>query len=304
MPRRRTPDLFLAALSLWAAGCGAPATADHDKVRKTHPLVAFMSDFGITDDSVALCKGVMLSVDDRIRVTDITHQVTPYDVAEAARYLAGCAPHFPANTVFVCVVDPGVGTERKPMVARSKRGQTFVLPDNGLITLIDQLDGPIEARELTNPAWRLKGPTSGTFHGRDIFSPGAAHIAAGEDWTKSGPVIDKPVKLAITLPKADSSGIAGTVIALDGPYGNLVTDIEAAEFAKLGWVNGDVIPVKIGERGAFVLPLVKTFGDVEKGKPLLYIDSRGRLAAAINMGDFAKTYNIKPPTNIAVRRKE
>ena len=130
-----------------------------------------MTDFGTDNDAVPICKGVMLSIDPDIRIVDLTHQVTPYSILEGARFLSGTTPYYPPGTVFEVVVDPGVGSFRKAVVVRSKRGQYFVLPDNGLMTLVQDRDGLESAREITNPDWMIGQKLSSTFHGRDIFSP-------------------------------------------------------------------------------------------------------------------------------------
>jgi S-adenosylmethionine hydrolase len=261
-----------------------------------------MSDFGVTDDSVAICKGVMLGIAPALRIVDLTHDVPPYSIADGARLLAGTTPYYPADTVFVAVVDPGVGGARRPMVALSGRGQYFVLPDNGLITLVADRDGLRGAREITNPRW-LRGGTSATFHGRDVFAPVGAHLARGDDWTEVGPAIADVVRIPLRTARIDEAGITGEVIALDGPFGNVVTNVAAEDFAGLGYTHGDRIPVRIGSL-ALTLPFVSTFGAVPVGTDLLYIDSRARVALAVNQGDFARRHGIRPPAPILIRRKD
>jgi S-adenosylmethionine hydrolase len=272
--------------------------------RPDPPTIVFMTDFGTVDDSVAICKGVMYEISPAVRVVDLTHQVTPFSILDGARFLDGAAPYYPAGTVFVVVIDPGVGTSRKAIIAKSKRGQYFVLPDNGLMTMVEQRDGIEAVREIKNPAWMIGSRLSSTFHGRDIFSPVGAHLARGDDWTQVGPEV--PVKDLVRLDlkpvTLDEHGLNGTVIATDGPYGNLVTNVGAPEFGKLGYHHGDQVPLTLATR-RLTLPFAKTFGDVPLHKPLLYIDSRGRLALAINQGDFAKDYAIQPPVSIVIPRK-
>jgi S-adenosylmethionine hydrolase len=142
---------------------------------------------------------------------------------------------------------------------------------------------------------------SSTFHGRDIFSPVGARLARGEDWDKVGPGISNLVRLDITAPRFDEKGITAEVIGLDGPYGNLVTNIDAGQFQKLGYATGRRVTAKIGDRD-FVLPFVKTFSDVPVNEPLLYVDSRGRIGLAINQGNFARVHNITPPVRIFISR--
>jgi S-adenosylmethionine hydrolase len=262
-----------------------------------------MTDFGVVDDSVAICKGVMLSIAPDLRIVDLTHQVTPYSILDGARYLFGATPYFPAGTVFVVVVDPGVGSTRKAVVIKSKRGEYFVLPDNGLITLVADRDGLEGAREITNTDWMIGSKLSSTFHGRDIFSPAGAHLARGDDWTTVGPELplDKLVRLDLAPAKMDDRGLHGEVIATDGPFGNLVTNVDGDEFLKLGYKHGENIHLALGNQ-ALNLPFVRTFSDVPLNKPLLYIDSRGRVGLAVNQGSFASVYKIKPPVAFDIAR--
>jgi S-adenosylmethionine hydrolase len=290
--------LLLSLLSLSLSACSYRLV----RHREWGPLVVFMSDFGTVDDSVALCKGVMLGIEPRLRIVDLTHDVTPYSIRDGARYLAGAAPHFPRGTVFVAVVDPGVGSARKPIVARTRRGQTFVLPDNGLLTLVAEESGIEEVRTIGNPHWMRGGALSSTFHGRDIFSPAAALLARGARFQDAGPVLTDWVRLDITPARLGPDGIRGEVVGLDGPYGNLVTNVEADLFAQLGYHLGDRVLTRVGEE-SLSLPFVRTFSDVPKGEALLYVDSRGKIALAINLGSFAKQHDVEPPVTLHLARK-
>ena len=260
------------------------------------PTVVFLSDFGTTDDSVAICKGVMLGIEPRLRLVDLTHEVRPFAIADAARLVAGTAPYYPAGTVFLAVVDPGVGGPRRALAVLSGRGQYFVVPDNGLITLVAARDGIREARELR------ADPASSTFHGRDVFAPAAARLAHDGRFADLGPVVASPVRIAVDAPAVDERGLAGAVIGLDGPFGNLVTNVDAPAFHALGWQLGDTVPVTFGER-TVRMPFVRTFGDVAVGDALLYVDSRGRLALAVNQGDFARRYGVVPPLALFIPRR-
>jgi hypothetical protein len=245
----------------------------------------------------------MYSIMPDVRIVDLTHQVTPYSILDGARFLYGATPYFPAGTVFVVVIDPGVGSTRKAIVAQSKRGQYFVLPDNGLLTLVEQRDGIESAREITNPDWMIGTKLSSTFHGRDIFSPVGAHLARRDDWAKVGPeiLVNALVRLDLKAAKVDTTGITASVIATDGPYGNLVTNVDADDFLKLGYERGQEVPLTIGGRD-MKLKFVKTFSDVALNQPLLYVDSRGHIALAINQGNFAEAYGIKPPAPLHIPR--
>ncbi len=266
------------------------------------PTVVFMTDFGIVDDSVALCKGVMYGIAPNLRIVDLTHQVNAFSIRDGARFLFGATPYFPAGTVFVAVVDPTVGSTRKAVVVKSKRGQFFVLPDNGLMTMVEERDGIEAIREITNPDWMVGARISSTFHGRDIFSPVGAHIARGDDWTQVGPAVKQLVRLGLKSASVDEKGLTAEVIALDGPFGNLVTNVSAEDFIKLGYERGDKLKVTIAGHEV-EMPFVRTFSDVPLKQPLLYIDSRGRASFALNQASFAAVYEINPPQPIFIPRK-
>jgi hypothetical protein len=267
------------------------------------PTIVFMTDFGVIDDSVAICRGVMYSIEPHLRIVDLTHQVTPYSILDGARFLHGVTPYYPAGTVFVVVIDPTVGSARKAIVVKSRRGQYFVLPDNGLMTLVQDRDGLEAAREITNREWMIGDALSSTFHGRDIFSPAGAHLAHGQDWNQVGPELDvnQLVRLTLAAAKLDDHALHGEVIATDGPFGNLVTNISGEDFLKLGYGRGQNVHVAFGKT-ELNIPFVRTFSDVPLKKPLMYVDSRGRLGFAVNQGNFAATYNIKPPIPINIDR--
>jgi S-adenosylmethionine hydrolase len=272
--------------------------AAHAQQLKT---IGFMTDFDVKDDAVGICKAVMESVAPGVRVIDITHQVTPYSIAEGARFLAGSAPYFAKDAVFVVVIDPGVGSKRKAIIAHSKTGQYFVLPDNGLLTLMQGIDA---VREITNPAWMIGAKLSSTFHGRDIFSPAGAHLARGDDWTQAGPAIDPSTLVRLDLHNAtlDARGLKAEVIGTDGPFGNLVLNVPSETFVQLGYSIGDIVSFNLaGQLHAF--PFVKTFSDVPVGKELFYIDSRGRLSLGINQRNFSTTYHVDAPAELYIPRK-
>lgn len=286
-------SLFLVAISV------------HAVAQSPMRPIAFMTDFDTKDDAVGICRGVMDSVAPGVRIFDITHQVTPFDIRQGARYLAGSAPYFPKNAVFVVVVDPGVGSTRKAIIARSTNGQFFVLPDNGLLTPFLDRGEIAEAREITNPDWMIGSKLSSTFHGRDIFSPAGAHVARGDDWTRAGPALDvaRLVKIDFPMATIDAAGLHGQVIGTDGPFGNLVLNVPSETFFQLGYRLGDNVPVTLSGQ-AYTFPFVKTFSDVPEGKPLFYIDSRGRLSIGLNLRNFAETYKITPPVDLVIPRKQ
>jgi hypothetical protein len=288
---------MLLALALGAAAAGQSA-------EKYPATIVFMTDFGVVDDSVALCRGVMYSIMPDVRIVDLTHEVTPFSIADGARFLFGTTPYFPAGTVFVVVIDPGVGSTRKAIVAKSQRGQYFVLPDNGLLTLVERRDGIAGVHEIANPEWMIGAKLSSTFHGRDIFSPAGAHVARDDDWTQAGPEVPVKdlVRLDLKAAKFEGGSLIGEVIATDGPFGNLVTNVSAEDFLKLGYERGQEVPVKVGGK-MMKIKFVRTFSDVGLKQPLLYIDSRGRLSLAVNQSSFAAVYKIEPPAELVIGAK-
>jgi len=304
LSRRPIVATVLVLILLLASPC-AFASAVAPPAQKYPPTIVFMTDFGVLDDAVAICRGVMYSIMPEVRIADLTHQVTPFSILDGARFLYGATPYYPAGAVFVVVVDPTVGSTRKAIVAKSRRGQYFVLPDNGLLTLVEQRDGIEAAHEITNPEWMIGSRLSSTFHGRDIFSPVGAHVARGDDWTKVGPElpVNALVRLKLKSARLDDRGLAAEVLATDGPFGNLVTNIDADDFLKLGYQRGQGVPVTMGDK-QMKLKFVRTFSDVPLNQPLLYIDSRGHVGLAVNQGNFAAVYVIKPPAEIFIPRAE
>jgi S-adenosylmethionine hydrolase len=292
---------FLLALLL--AGCSRqPAVPASPQASSPRPSIAFMTDFGTANDAVAICRAVIYGIAPDVRITDITHQVTPFSIEEASRFLYGVTPYYPEGTVFLVVVDPGVGTSRKAIAVKSKKGQYFILPDNGVITPVLDRDGLESAREITNQHWMIQAPLSSTFHGRDIFSPAAAHLAAGWEFDLVGPPVQQLVRLTPKTSATSAKGIDGEIIGLDDPYGSLITDIPGEDFKQLGYNLGDKVFVQMNKR-AVLLPYAKTFMDVPVGEMLLYIDSRGRVGIAINQGSYARKFNITPPEKIFIPRK-
>jgi S-adenosylmethionine hydrolase len=303
--RRWTTNLFVALLLavVWFAGCSSKSNQEESNEDIGRPTIVFMTDFGTANDAVAICKGVIYSIAPDARVIDLTHQVTPFSIDEGARFLSGATPYYQPGTVFLVVVDPGVGTSRKAIIVKTKKGQYFVLPDNGLITPVADRDGVEGAREITNTSWMIGDRISSTFHGRDVFSPTAAHLAEGDDWTDAGPVVGDLVRLKPRTTTVERQGITGDVIGLDDPFGSLITDVQGDDFKRLGYVYGDKVTLKIDQKD-YTFPFEKTFGEVAIGQPLVYIDSRGRLGVAVNQRDFSKEYKISPPVPIFIPRKK
>jgi S-adenosylmethionine hydrolase len=297
--------VFVLLLPVFLAACSkltSQSDTSFSNRSASHPTIVFMTDFGTANDAVAICKAVMLGIAPEARIMDITHQVTPFSIEEAARFLEAVSPYYPSGTVFVAVIDPGVGTSRKAIAVKSRKGQYFILPDNGLITPVLDRDGLASAREITNQNWMIQAAISSTFHGRDIFSPAGAHLAAGWDFNMIGPEVPQLVRLTHKTSTTTDKGIEGDIIGLDDPFGSLVSDISGDDFKNLGYTLGDKLRVDINKEPV-VLPFVKTFMDVPVGDTLLYIDSRGRVGVAINQGNYSKKFAVEPPGTIFIPRK-
>jgi S-adenosylmethionine hydrolase len=303
---KHTHRISIFLLSLIATFTLTTGCCHQKPAPQTAKVIGFMTDFDVKDDAVGICKAVMDGIAPGVRIIDITHQSEPFNIAMGARFLAGSAPYFPKDAVFVVVIDPTVGSKRKAIIAKSKVGQLFILPDNGLLTLIAARDGIAEVHEITNPAWMIGSGISSTFHGRDIFSPAGAHAARGDDPAQAGPVID-PANLVLLTSMAnatvDAKGLSGQVIGTDGPFGNLVLNVPAETFAQLGYKIGDQVPATLDGK-SFTLPFVKTFSDVPVGKDLFYIDSRGRLSLGINQGNFSEHYKITAGSKLTIPHKK
>lgn len=262
-------------------------------------IVVFQSDFGLKDGAVSAMKGVALGVSADLKLFDLTEEIPPYNVWEAAYRLEQTVPYWPAGTVFVSVVDPGVGTTRKSVVLKTKTGQFIVTPDNGTLTLIAASQGIAEIRQIDEALNRRKNSQeSYTFHGRDVYAYTAARLASGViSFEQVGMKIPNEV-VRIPFQKSLKTGntIKGTIAILDVQYGNVWTNIDGNLFGQLGLKYGDSLRVNIYHNQEKVfsgdMPYCQTFGAVSKGQPLAYLNSLLQLSFALNQGDFAKTYSI------------
>lgn len=262
--------------------------------------ILFLTDFGIRDGAVAVCKGVMWSIDPALRVVDLTHEIPPYDIETAGEVLEQAIPFYPSGTVAVAVVDPGVGSERKPIAIRTKAGHLLVGPDNGVFTLIVDEEGLDRAVELRNAAYFRPAKTSFTFHGRDIFSPVGAHLAAGVPIDSLGPPVT-PIRLNVRAARITGGRVEGSVRYIEDPYGNVVTNIPAALLDSIANL-GDSLDVQIGAR-RMRLPWRATFSDVRVGAPLVVMHSRGLVSFSINQGDFAAKQGVKRHDRVVIAKQ-
>lgn len=281
---------FLPALLLCFSLCGMAQKK----------IVVYQSDFGLKDGAVSEMKGVAMGVSPDLKLFDLTHEIPAYNIWEAAYRLQQTVPYWPAGTVFVSVVDPGVGTSRKSVVLLTKTGQYIVTPDNGTLTLVAELLGIAAIREIDEAVNRRKdSKKSYTFHGRDVYSYTAARLAAGViGFEQVGPLLAKQEVVSLPYQHAvmEGSVIKGTIPVLDVQYGNVWTNIPAELFQKLGVKFGEVVAVRILHGGQEVyqgeMPYTETFGSVELGKPLTYLNSLLQLSFALNQGNFAAKYVI------------
>lgn len=263
-------------------------------------IVVFQSDFGLKDGAVSAMKGVSMGVSTDLKLYDLTHEIPAYNIWEAAYRLEQTVRYWPAGTVFVSVVDPGVGTSRKSVVLKTKSGHFIVTPDNGTLTLVAESLGIDEIREIDEAVNRRKdSKKSYTFHGRDVYAFTAARLAAGViTFEQVGPLLPKQV---VTIPyqQAVFAGktIKGNIPVLDVQYGNVWTNIPQTLFDELKPKYGDIVHVAISYKGKQIykgdMPYSQTFGGVDEGKPLAYINSLLQLSFALNMGDFGKAYHVE-----------
>lgn len=261
-------------------------------------VIALLSDLGAEDYFVGAMKGAILSVDPNAKIVDITHEVPRHDVRVAAFTLVNAAATFPRGSIFVAVVDPGVGTKRRCILLQTKNGLSFIGPDNGLFTLVAERFGIAEAHEITNKAL-MRREISPTFHGRDIMGPVAACLSLGVKPEKVGPKLKSIEMLEIPKPKSTTTELRGCVLNIDS-FGNLVTNIDASmvsSFTKLG----EALKVIIGGK-VLVVSFAHTFGEVAPSKCLCYLGSSGMLELAENQGNLANKLKVKIGSKLTIRR--
>ncbi|GMW02724.1 MAG: DNA-directed RNA polymerase subunit delta [Candidatus Hydrogenedentota bacterium] len=264
-------------------------------------LVVMFTDYGADSIYVGILKGAMYAKFPDVRIDSITNSVPPYDIQSGAYQLAEACGSYPQGTIFACVVDPGVGTERRCIALRTKSGQTFVGPDNGLLTLVAQMFGVEEMRECTNEAmWRSGSHTSTTFHGRDIFGPVAASLAGGAKFEGVGPTMESMVTIDLPVSRIENGTALGGVMRTDW-YGNVVTTVTLRNLTELGIKEGDSIAIELnGER--FVAPLARTYGAVPKGSRLVVVQSSGFIECAINQGNLADAAKAEPGQKVIMKK--
>lgn len=268
------------------------------------PLISLLTDFGLRDPSAAIVHGVIAGIAPAARVIDITHEVRKYRVRDGALLLWCALPWLPVG-IHVAVVDPGVGTTRRPIAVRVARGDVLVGPDNGLLLgPADRLGGVEAAVELTNPAYRLPR-VSTSFHGRDVFAPAAAHLANGVALEDLGPSVELATLVPSPLPAARvSDGAVECEVVYVDTFGNVKLSAlsDEVETGLAGVRPGDLLRLERPGRAPVELPLARTFGDVAPGQPLLYRDSYDRACVAVNQGNAAQLLGLVEDQQVTLRR--
>lgn len=266
---------------------------------KTNGAIVLQTDFGEKDGAVSAMRGVAFGVDNNIKIFDLTHEIPAYSIWDATYRLYQTAEYWPSGTVFVSVVDPGVGTDRKSVVLKTKSGHYFVTPDNGTLTLIAEKLGIDEIREIDEAVNRRKNSEkSYTFHGRDVYVYTAARLAAGkitfEQVGKKLP--DKVVEIPYQKATINGKTVSGNIPMLDVQYGNVWTNINRDTVKSLNLKKGDILTVEIFNNGKSVykkdIPFANSFGDVADGEPLVYFNSLDNISFALNMDNFAQKNKI------------
>ena len=266
------------------------------------PILVFQTDFTYKESAVCAMYGVVKSVDRELEIIDGTHEIPQYDIWSASFRLVQYMNFWPSGTIFVSVVDPGVGTSRKACTAKTTNGYYVVTPDNGALTHIKRSFGIIQVREIDETINRLKGKgteETNVFHGRDLFGYCAAKLASGLiTYEQVGPKypVDNIVTLPIYQPKLENGTVKGIFEISDPNFGNLWTNIPLALFTEAGFVYGDVLHLKIQLAGQVVFDekilFHKSFGYAQKGDLIIYNNELMKVSVAVSQGNFSKRYNI------------
>ena len=262
-------------------------------------LVTFLSDFGLRDDFVGVCHGVMKRIAPGLEIVDITHGIPPQHILQGALVLANTVPYMPKG-VHLAVVDPGVGTDRKALALRDASGRVYVGPDNGLLVPAAERNGGVaEAFELANPEYALP-EISTTFHGRDVFAPAAAHVARGVELSALGPAVDPGglVRIAVPEPEFGTGRITATVLYVDS-FGNVQVNLTREQLEGVGIVPGSSVELALGP-DRYYATAARTFADAREGDLIVYVDSYGNVSLAISGGNAAELLGSRPGARIRI----
>jgi hypothetical protein len=263
------------------------------------PFITFLSDFGLADDFVGTCHGVMKRIAPQAEIIDITHGIRPGRVLQAALMLANTLPYMPVG-VHLAVVDPGVGGARRPLALRDAEGHLYVGPDNGLLVpAAERFGGVVEAHELANPAYALES-VSRTFHGRDLFSPAAAHLALGVSPGDLGPPIDPEELIRLDLPEPEirNARIRATVLGVDR-FGNIALNLRRDQLDD-SVVPGTRLELAVGANRYYAV-VARTFADAGRGQLILYEDSYRNVAVAVSRGSAASLLGLEEGDELVIQ---
>jgi hypothetical protein len=261
-------------------------------------FVTFLSDFGLQDDFVGTCHGVIKRIAPEVQIIDVTHGIPAQQILQGALVLASTTPYMPVG-VHLAVVDPGVGGARRALALRDGEGRTFVGPDNGLLVPAAERAGIVAAHELTNPDYALPS-VSRTFHGRDIFAPAAAHLATGVPLDALGPPLtpDALVRLDWPEPEVGQSRVGATILYVDS-FGNIALNVTREHMRGVGVVPGTTVELELGGERVYAVA-ARTFADARAGDIILYEDSYGNMSVAISGGDAAQMLNARAGATLRI----
>jgi S-adenosyl-L-methionine hydrolase (adenosine-forming) len=262
----------------------------------TNPLITLTTDYGTNDHLVGVLKGVVLKINPEVTIIDITHAVTPYDLLDGALAIASAYTYFPPRTIHVVIIDPGVGTERRPILV-SGQNQYFIAPDNGVLSGVFEKEPNFTVRNLTSEHYFLQ-PVSKTFHGRDVFAPVAAWLSKNWQPASMGEVIEDFKRFAMPKPKEADGLLKGVVMKVDS-FGNLITNFRLDDLAPESMEKG-AVNLQVGNHA--VTRMVLMFASGNPGEPVAYIGSSGYVEIAVNKGNASKTLGVGRGTPVVLTK--
>jgi S-adenosyl-L-methionine hydrolase (adenosine-forming) len=265
----------------------------------TYRFITFLTDFGVEDDFVGVCRGVMRGIAPDTTVIDVSHGIPPQAVLQGAVVLERATPYLPVG-IHLAVVDPGVGSDRRPVAVRTESGRVFVGPDNGLLMRAADRESVRDARALTNRSYHL-ADVSRTFHARDVFAPVAAHLAAGAAFDDLGDAVapDELVRVAVPEPEVGRGRLVANVLIVDH-FGNLALNVGQDQLDELSLVPGDWVELQFALE-PYYAQVVETYADARRGELIVYEDSYGALAIAVRDGNAARLTGAAPGERVRMR---
>ena len=259
------------------------------------PIITLTTDYGTSDHLVGTLKGVLLSVNPDAQIVDICHSVVPFDVLDGALCIGAAYKYFPARTVHLVVVDPGVGSPRRPILV-SANNQYFIAPDNGVLSMVYERENPVAVRHITSEHY-FQRPVSATFHGRDIFAPVAAWLTKNWQTDAFGEVVEDHVRFALPRPKTQDGAIRGAVLRVDH-FGNLMTNFTMEDLPEAKRQSG---PVNMSVGGKAVKQFVGNFAQGPAGEPVALVGSSGFIEIAVNKGNAARTLGVNRGAEVVLK---